>query len=161
VAGISTWSRKGTPVQVHGVNGGNQVPGAALRWSFLNKNFRKSGVSYKDALVVNGAWAHSSGQGVLNLASFSRTPDFSFANSPVFFSNLRNPGNFTTDASILKKFYLSDSKSRYFEARIEALNILNHPVFGNIIADPDDPNFGGINGKNGQRVMQVGARFFF
>ncbi len=162
VAGITTWSPKGTPVQVPQISsGGNQAPGAALRWSFLNKNFRKSGVSYKDALVVNGAWANQGGAGVLNLSSFSRTPDFSFANSPVFFSNLRNPGNFTTDASILKKFYLTDSKSRYFEARIEALNILNHPVFGNIIADPYNTNFGGINGKNGQRVMQAGARFFF
>jgi hypothetical protein len=102
---------------------------------------------------------------VLNATSFQRTADFSFANSPVFFADLRNPGLFTTDASILKKFYLSDNKARYFEARLEALNILNHPVFGSnnigIIADPDSPVFGGINGKTGQRVMQIGARFFF
>ena len=84
-----------------------------------------------------------------------------FANSPVYFSNLRNPGSFYTDASILKKFYLSDDKARYFELRLEAQNILNHPVYGNIIADPDSPTFGGINGKTGQRVMQAGARFFF
>jgi hypothetical protein len=45
--------------------------------------------------------------------------------------------------------------------RLEAQNILNHPVFGNIIADPDSPTFGGINGKTGQRVMQAGLRFFF
>jgi hypothetical protein len=86
---------------------------------------------------------------------------YSLANSPVFFSGLRNPGEFTTDASILKKFYLSDNKARYFEGRLEALNILNHPVFGNIIADPDSPTFGGVNGKTGQRVMQAGVRFFF
>jgi hypothetical protein len=77
------------------------------------------------------------------------------------FANLRNPGGFFTDASILKKFYISENRSRYFEARIEALNILNHPVFGNIIDDPDSNVFGGINGKTGQRVMQAGARFFF
>ena len=159
-AGITTWSRKGTPVQVPTVDGGNQVPGAALRWSFQNKNFRKSGVNYNDALVINGAWA-ANGSGVLNAGSFARTPDFSISNSPVFFSNLRNPGIFTTDASILKKFFLGESRERYFEARLEALNILNHPNFGNIIADPDSPTFGGVNGKTGQRVMQVGARFFF
>jgi hypothetical protein len=79
----------------------------------------------------------------------------------VFFANVRNPGEFTTDASILKRFYLSDNKARYFEARLEALNIFNHPVYGNIINDPDSPVFGGINGKTGQRVMQIGARFFF
>jgi hypothetical protein len=160
VAGITTWNVKGTPVQVPTVDGGQQVPGAALRWSFLNKNFRKSGVSYKDALVINGAFA-STATGVLNASSFERTPDYSLANSPVFFANLRNPGGFYTDASILKKFYLSDDKTRNFELRLEAQNILNHPVFGSIIADPDSPTFGGINGKTGQRVMQAGARFFF
>ena len=161
VAGISIWNPRGTPVQVPTVDGGNQVPGAALRWGFANKNFKKSGASYENALVINGTWAKSSGAGVLNSTSFTRTADYSLANSPVYFANLRNPGSFYTDASILKKFYLSDDQARYFELRLEAQNILNHPVFGNIIADPDNPNFGGINGKSGQRVMQAGARFFF
>lgn len=162
VAGISTWYPKGTPVFVPQISsGGNQVPGAALRWSFLNKNFRKSGVSYKDALTINGAWATQSGAGVLNKASFSRTPDYSLANSPVIFSNLRNPGGFYTDASILKKFYLSDDKVRNFELRLEAQNIFNHANFGSIIADPYSATFGGINGKTGQRVMQAGLRIFF
>lgn len=161
IAGITTWNPKGTPVQVPGVDGGNQVPGAALRWSFANKSYKRSGASYSDALVVNGSWVNSAGKGVLNASAFTRTPDYSLANSPVFFANLRNPGSFYTDASILKRFYFSDNKDRYFEARIEALNLLNHPVFGNIIADPDSPTFGGIDGKTGQRVMQAGLRFFF
>lgn len=163
VAGISTWNPKGTPVQVPSVlgDGGNQVPGAALRWSFANKSFRKSGASNQNALVINGAWANTSGAGVLNASAFVRTPDYSLANSPVYFANLRNPGSFFTDASILKKFYMSDNKARYFELRLEAQNIFNHPVFGNIITDPNSPTFGGINGKTGQRVMQAGARFFF
>jgi hypothetical protein len=161
VAGISTWYPKGTPVHVPTVDGGNQAPGAAIRWSFANENFKRSGASYKDALVINGAWGNSSGEGVLNSSSFTRTRDYTLANSPVFFSNLRNPGGFYTDASILKKFYLNDSRSRNFELRLEAQNIFNHPVFGAIIVDPDSPTFGGINGKTGQRVMQAGARFFF
>ncbi len=162
IAGISIWSPHGTPVQVPTVDGGNQVPGAALRWSFANQSFRKSGSSYENALVMNGAWVNQSGgSGILNPQAFLRTPDFSLANSPVFFANLRNPGMFSTDASILKQFYLSENKARYIETRLEALNIFNHPNFGNIIADPDSPVFGGINGKTGQRVMQVGVRFFF
>ena len=165
IAGISTWSPKGTPVVVPTIDGGNTAPGAALRWSFAGKNFKRSGANNSDALVVNGAFVNSSAHGVLNADAFVRTPDFSLANSPVFFSNLRDPGQFTTDASILKKFYMSDKKTRYFEARLEALNIFNHPVLGSngvgIIADPDSPVFGGINGKTGQRVMQMGVRFFF
>ena len=168
IAGITTWSPHGTPVQVPGVDGGNQVPGAALRWSLMSKNVRNPTVKYQDALVINGAWASNTGAGVLNPGAFQRTPDFSLANSPVFFPNLRNPGAFTTDASFLKKFYIGENKARYFEARLEALNIFNHPNFGfannsnvGIIADPDSPVFGGINGKTGQRVMQLGVRFFF
>lgn len=161
VAGITTWYFKGTPVQVPTVDGGNQVPGAALRWSFANKDYKRSGASRSDALVVNGGFVNGTGPGVLNAASFVRTPDYSFANSPVYFSNLRNPGGFYSDDSILKQFYLSENRDRYFELRLEALDIFNHPVFGNIIADPDSPTFGGINGKIGQRVMQAGLRFFF
>jgi hypothetical protein len=110
--------------------------------------------------VVNGSFVNGTGAALLNRSAFVETPDYSLANSPVFFSNVRNPGMFTTDASFLKRFYLGE-KSRYIEARLEALNIFNHANFGNIINDPDSPVFGGINGKSGQRVMQVGFRFFF
>jgi len=143
------------------VDGGNTAPGAALRWSLAGSNVKRSGANYESALVINGNFANTANQGVLNASAFTRTPDYTFSNAPVMFPNLRNPGSFYTDASILKKFFLSDNTARYFELRIEALNILNHPVFGNIINDPDSNVFGGINGKIGQRVMQAGARLFF
>ena len=135
LAGITTWNPKGTPVLLPPVDGGSTAPGAALRWSLANHSVKRSGVSYQDALVINGNFAGSSAQGVLNPNAFMRTPNYCFSNAPVMFPNLRNPGSFFTDASILKKFYLGDSRARYFEARIEALNILNHPVFGTIIND--------------------------
>jgi hypothetical protein len=31
----------------------------------------------------------------------------------------------------------------------------------NIDNNPNDPTFGGILGKAGQRIMQIGARIFF
>ena len=161
LAGISTWNPKGTPVTLPTVDGGNTAPGAALRWSLAGSNVKRSGANYESALVINGTFANTANQGVLNASAFTRTPDYTFSNAPVMFPNLRNPGSFYTDASILKKFFLSDNTARYFELRIEALNILNHPVFGNIINDPDSNVFGGINGKIGQRVMQAGARLFF
>ena len=73
LAGITTWSPHGTPVQVPGVDGGNQAPGAALRWSFVNKSYRRSGASNDNALVVNGAFVNAAGEGVLNATSFQRT----------------------------------------------------------------------------------------
>jgi hypothetical protein len=161
VAGITVWDPKGTPVLVPVVDGGNTAPGAALRWGLASHSYRVSGAGYGNALVVNGSFVNGGGRGVLNAAAFSRTPDYSLGNSPVMFPDLRNPGDFTTDASILKKYYLSDNQSRYVEVRIEAQDILNHPVFGEIDPDPDSPTFGGVKGKTGQRVMQVGARYFF
>ena len=161
VAGITVWDPKGTPVLLPTVDGGSTAPGAALRWGLANNSYRRSGASYGNALVVNGEFVNGNAAGVLNASSFTRTADYSLSNAPVMFANLRNPGDFSTDASILKKYYLSDNQARYFEVRIEAQNIFNHPNFGSIIADPDSPTFGGINGKIGQRVMQAGARFFF
>jgi len=161
VAGITIWDPKGTPVLLPTVDGGNTAPGAALRWSLANHGYKRSGASYSDALVVNGQFVNGNAKGVLNASAFTRTNNYSLSNAPVMFADLRNPGDFYTDASILKKFYFSDNQARYFELRIEAQNIFNHPNFGGIIADPDSPTFGGINGKTGQRVMQVGGRFFF
>jgi len=161
VAGITVWDPKGTPVLLPTVDGGSTAPGAALRWSLANHSYRRSGASYSNALVVNGEFVNGNAEGVLNASAFTRTANYSLSNAPVMFPNLRNPGDFSTDASILKKYYFNDNQARYLEVRIEAQNILNHPVFGTIIADPDSPTFGGINGKTGQRVMQAGLRFFF
>ena len=67
---------------------------------------------------------------------------------------------------MLKKFYLSDDQDRYLEFRAEATNIFNHPTYGlpnqaAVDNNPDDPTFGGINGKTGSRIMQLGLRLFF
>ena len=161
-AGISTWDPKGTPVLLPTKDGGQTAPGAALRWSLLNHSYKRSGASYSNALVVNGGFVSGNAEGVLNRSAFPTTvANYTLSNAPVMFADLRNPGDFFTDASILKKYYLSDNQARYFELRVEAQDIFNHANFQNIIADPDSPTFGGINGKVGQRVMQAGLRFFF
>ena len=56
---------------------------------------------------------------------------------------------------------LSAEGSRYFEIRLEAQNIFNHANFNKIDNNPSDATFGGVLGKTGQRIMQVGARLFF
>jgi hypothetical protein len=163
VAGVTTYSPKGTPVLLHAVDGGNTAPVAAIRWSLDNGTNPERSTDYSKALIGgDGTFVHgSSAQGVLNPSAFVRTPDYSLSNAPFVFPNIRNPGFFTTDATLLKKFHFSEVDARYLEARIEALNIFNHANFNEIDNDPDSSTFGGVKGKTGQRLMQIGLRLFF
>ena len=78
------------------------------------------------------------------------------------FPNVRNPGAFYTDATLLKKFPIAKESATYFELRMEAQNVFNHANHNNIDNNPNDPTFGGVLGKQQYpRVMQVGARIFF
>jgi len=164
VAEISVWDPKGTPVLVPDVSGGVTAPGAAIRWSLLPGNVEQS-KNYNQNVYVNGSFLQS-GQRILNPAVFSRTPDYGLSNAPFVFPSVRNPGDISTDATLLKKFPLGRESARYLETRIEATNVFNHPTFGQpgqnaIDNNPDDATFGGVNGKTGSRIMQIGMRFFF
>jgi hypothetical protein len=165
LAGVTTWNPKGTPVQVPNVPGGQTAPGAALRESLASGVSVVKSKDYSAALVDPNAgdFFHnpSSPTTVLNRDAFVATPDFGFSSAPLIFPNVRNPGSFFTDATLLKKFPFSSEGSRYFEIRLEAQNIFNHPNFNNIDNNLNNATFGGVLGKSGQRIMQVGARIFF
>jgi len=164
VAAISVWDPKGTPVLVPDVSGGVTAPGAAIRWGLTQGTVEQS-KNYNDNVYVNGSFLHT-GKRIFNPSVFSRTPDYTLGNSPFVFANVRNPGDVSTDATLLKKFYFGKDSNRYLESRIEATNVFNHPTFGQpgqpaLDPNPDDPTFGGVNGKTGSRIMQIGLRFFF
>ena len=162
VAGVSTWNPKGTPVLVPQVPGGQTAPGAALRESLAPGVKVVQSKNYSSALVdASGNFINSNPNLVLNTKAFVRTPDFGFSNAPFIFPNVRNPGSFFTDATLLKKFPLSAEGSRYFEIRLEAQNIFNHANYNQMDNNMSNATFGGILGKTGQRIMQVGARLFF
>ena len=164
-AGVTTWNPKGTPVLVPQVPGGVTVPGATVRYSLAQGVKVKTSNNYSAALVDpnSGLFFNNPGNPtrVLNGSAFVATPDFTLSNSPFVFPNVRNPGSFFTDATLLKKFPINAEGSMYFELRMEAQNVFNHANFLNIDNNPTDPTFGGILGKDGQRIMQIGARFFF
>ncbi len=161
-AGDSTWHPKGTPVLMPTVSGGVTAPGAALRWSLKpGVNYLNSNLDYGQDLAVNGAFTVANPKSVFNSAAFVRTPDYTLANTPFVFANVRNPGSFYTDATLMKKFYFSSDDQRYAEFRIEALNLLNHPVFNSLDNNPDSPTFGAVQGKSGGRTMELGLRIFF
>jgi hypothetical protein len=90
-----------------------------------------------------------------------RTPDYSFGNLPRYFPDVRNPGGFSTDGTVLKNFYFSGDHTRYLNIRVEAQNLFNHPNYGSLNVSPNSIGFGGVNGKSGNRIMQIGARIFF
>ena len=169
VAGITVWDPKGPPVLVPDVLGGVTVPGAAIRWSINSPAYVKPHKNYSKDVYVNGAFQNGVGDNFFIPSAFTRTPDYSLGNTPFVYPNVRAPGDINTDATLLKKFFLGDNQDRYFEFRAEATNIFNHPAYGPaantgqpaVDNNPDDPTFGGINGKNGSRIMQLGLRFFF
>jgi hypothetical protein len=125
--------------------------------------------NYSKDVYVNGAFQNGVGDNIFVPSAFSRTPDYGLSNAPVIFPNVRAPGDINTDATLLKKFFLSDDQERYLEFRAEATNVFNHPTYGApsstnqpaVDNNPDDPTFGGINGKTGSRIMQLGIRLFF
>jgi hypothetical protein len=63
--------------------------------------------------------------------------------------------------TLLKKFPFSAEGTRYFELRLEAQNVFNHANFNKIDNNYNSSTFGGVLGKTGQRIMQIGARIFF
>lgn len=169
LAGITVWDPKGTPVLFPTVSGGVTVPGAALRWSLANQQYVKGNKNYGKDVYVNGAFQNGTGDNIFVPGAFQRTADYSLSNAPFVYPNVRGPGDVNTDATVLKKFFLGDNEERYVEFRAEATNVFNHPAYGPsptsgqpaVDNNPDDPTFGGINGKNGSRIMQLGLRLFF
>ena len=79
--------------------------------------------------------------------------------------NLRNgylegPGNFGLDANLTKVVRIDESKT--FELRLDAINVLNHPNFGNPTASINSTTFGRINlPTTGNRQFVFNARLSF
>jgi hypothetical protein len=161
LAGVSTFWPKGTPVLGPAVDGSVSAPNASVRWSVSSRNYLNNNVNYGHDLAVSGAFTEPNPSIVFNPSVFVRTPDYSFGNIPAVWPNVRNPGGFSTNGTMFKNFYFSEDRQRYVNVRLEATNVFNHPNFGTIDNDPDSPTFGGIEGKSGNRVMQIGLRLFF
>ena len=96
-----------------------------------------------------------------NPKAFTQTGTYAFGNAPRYLSNVRFPS--LTDLALLlqRKINISDRMS--FTLRFEALNALNHVVFGGPAVSVTDTNFG-YNPHvqaNVPRIAQVSGRFTF
>jgi hypothetical protein len=74
---------------------------------------------------------------------------------------LTGPGSFRFDMSLSKTVRIRETKSVQF--RVDARNILNHPILGNPSLDINSANFGQIapDGVTGTRNFQAQLRFSF
>jgi outer membrane receptor protein involved in Fe transport len=109
----------------------------------------------KESLEDGGQWFTSSGftrpGGGSNHNTFGTLP-----RNAVF-----GPGNWTIDGALLKNFHFTKSESQYAQFRLEAYNLFNHPNLQNPNLTFTDPSFGRIFGKTGNRLVQLGLKFYF
>ena len=97
----------------------------------------------------------------VNPAAFSLAPNFTFGNAPRTITDIRTPGLYNTDLSLIKNFRLG---GRTLQVKMEALNLMNRVAvrtlqgrntFGNA-------NFGQTNTQSGfMRIYQFMLRFNF
>ena len=87
---------------------------------------------------------------------------FTYGNIPATIGVLRNPGNWSTDISIMKSFPFSKDESHYFQLRLEGQNIFNHPGRGGYDTNDSDSTFGYVT-TNGiiERHVQISGRIVF
>jgi hypothetical protein len=73
---------------------------------------------------------------------------------------IEGPGQFGLNANLLKRIRISETKE--FEVRLDAINVLNHPNFGNPSTDINSVNFGVIGlPTTGNRQFTFNARLNF
>jgi hypothetical protein len=72
---------------------------------------------------------------------------------------IEGPGVITLDANLVKRVQIDESKQ--FEFRIDAINVLNRPNFGNPVLDINSNTFGRITTATGNRSFVVNARVNF
>jgi hypothetical protein len=96
-----------------------------------------------------------------NSAAFVETGEFAFGNVPRYISAVRMPPYWDIDTLISKTTKISGRMSATFRA--EALNTLNHPIFGAPDLGVTDTNFGynTMTQANTPRYVQISGRFTF
>ena len=94
----------------------------------------------------------------INKDAFAQPAAGTFGDSPR--NNLRNPWSWTWDTSLIKTVRLNNRGHRV-QLRLEVFNVLNHPNWGGVSNDPTSATFGRVTTKDGNRQIQLGAKFAF
>ena len=72
---------------------------------------------------------------------------------------VEGPAALGLDMNLIKRVRITESKE--FEFRVDAVNVLNHPVFGNPETNINSLSFGRITTAAGNRRFTIGARVNF
>jgi len=94
----------------------------------------------------------------LDVTAYATPALHTFGNSGV--GVVRGPGESRLDLSIAKQFHVTEKK--YFELRGEAFGVTNTPIFYSPASQTITSTlFGQIRSSEGERNMQVAAKFYF
>jgi hypothetical protein len=72
---------------------------------------------------------------------------------------VEGPSSLGLDMNLIKRVRLAETKE--FELRVDAVNVLNNPVFGNPDTNINSLSFGRITTASGNRRFTIGARLNF
>jgi hypothetical protein len=72
---------------------------------------------------------------------------------------LEGPGQVRFDVDLIKRVRITETTE--FEFRVDAVNVLNHPNFGNPTADINSATFGRITSSSGERTFVLNGRVNF
>jgi Carboxypeptidase regulatory-like domain/TonB dependent receptor/TonB-dependent Receptor Plug Domain len=89
-------------------------------------------------------------------------PTKAFGNAPRYYASLRNPGVNNIDFSLQKDVRYGGGDERRLRFRADFFNLLNHPQFGEPVADPTNASFGRVTRTSlNNRTVQLGLHVYF
>ena len=152
---------------VDGVVGGWQLGGIFTAHGGFPLTIKVSGDpsgtgarSFRANVVGTPNDLHQIGPGAqfLDVSAYAVPAPFTFGNAGV--GIVRGPGLTRMDLSLGKQFHVTEK--RYFELRGEAFNLTNTPIFLSPASQTiTSPLFGQIRSSQGERNVQLVAKFYF
>jgi hypothetical protein len=150
-----------------GVLGGWQLGGILTLQSGFQLTIKMSGDpsgtgarSFRANVIGTPNDPHNIGPGVLFLdpSAYAAPTAGTFGNAGV--GIVRGPGMRRFDTSLHKQFTITEKK--HFEVRAEVFNLTNTPIFSSPASQTITSSlFGQIRGSQGERNIELAAKFYF
>jgi hypothetical protein len=159
-AGQGVWN-SGRPV-IFGVNNGNlsDNQGVGSVAGYMLKNPNNSAFN-ENMQVLRGPREGPPSVGRFDSTSFALAEEMTIGNMPPIWGDIRHPGNFGYDVSLMKRFNMF-SERNYLLFRVEAENVFNIRGYGGYNTTFGDPNFGYItSSRQNPRRMQLSAKIYY